>query len=327
MAKKIRPEILPDRAAERVTVASVVVLFGCILALFVVIVVLIIVLVQERHQHNLMGHINAPFRSQIYVPMNETNRMFTGYEDVDFVCISMAHRKESHYEALHRDLEKEGIQLTWFKGINGKKLKLDDYNLAPRYRKFFENNLKEFLEGRTTTDYRGHLGCTVSHLNVISNIKNMTVIFEDDTKIVPDFRTKFQAALGAVTRVDPEWELLLLGFTANYNDHHYHKLNDREPIHEGGIVKLHYWIGGWAYCIRSVKVAQKIMEFFNPMTWHIDLSLAEQARIGNLKAYGCMPTLSNHQGMLRISSFDFYQFGDAAGLKSDTNGSIPDDVD
>lgn len=302
-------------------------MFSLLCILVVIIGLLVGVIVKEQERNNRLQEVNVPFRSQVYIPMNETNRLFTGYEDVDFVCISMEHRKESHFDKLRDTLVGEGIQLTWFQGINGKKLNPNDYNLTRQYRAFFESNQKDFQAGKTTTDYRGHLGCTVSHLNVISNIQNMTVIFEDDAKTVPDFRSKFQAALGAVTRVDPKWEVLLLGWCAKYKDHFYHKLNDHEPIHEGGITKVHYWIGGWAYCIRNKKVAEKILKLFNPLSWHIDLALAEAARSGRLNVYGCMPTLANHQGWLRISTYDFYQIGDATNIKSDTNNEIPDHVE
>lgn len=311
---------------ERATVISVAVLFLCVVALFVIIIVLVIVLVKERNEKYNLSQVNSPFKSQVYVPMDKTNRLFTGYEDVDFVCISMEHRKDTHYERLRSQLEVEGIELEWFKGINGKNLNPDDYNLAPRYRNFFKNNLKEFFAGHTKTDYRGHLGCTVSHLNVISHLKNMTVIFEDDAEIVPNFREKFQSVLAALTRHDPTWQLLLLGFCCRYSDHGYCKLNDREPVHEGGLVKLHYWIGGWAYCIRDRAAADHILELFNPMPWHIDLTMAEAARKGDLRVYGCIPTLCNHAGWLRSSSWDFWQIGDTKFIKSDTNNEIPNHI-
>jgi GR25 family glycosyltransferase involved in LPS biosynthesis len=304
---------------EKLSTTSVVLLFGCIFTLVIIILILVVILINERNENFSIQNVNRPFKVDRSLSSLNTNRLFNGYEDVDFVCISMEHRKDVYFEKLRNQLLAENLQLTWFPGINGKELNLDDYNLAKRYRDFFENNNKQRLEGKTKTDYRGHLGCTVSHLNVIGNIQNMTVIFEDDAEIVPEFRLKFQSALAAVTKLDPEWEVLLLGWCCNYKDHYYCKENDSEPIHEGGIVKVHYWIGGWAYCVRSKAVAQKILKLFNPMSWHIDLSLADAARSKALKVYACLPTITNHSGWLRISSFDFYQIGDPAFIKSDTN--------
>jgi GR25 family glycosyltransferase involved in LPS biosynthesis len=274
----------------------------------------------SNHELTLCSMSDTPFETDTRISLGEnTNRLFTGYEDVDFICISMETRKARHFERLKAMLAKDAIKLTWFKGIDGKKVNMDDYNMSKRYRSFFENNIKEREAGKTTTDYRGHLGCTLAHLGAISSIKNMTVIFEDDAEVVPNFRQKFQTAIGAVTQVDPDWEILLLGWCCNYNDHFYCKGNDTEPIHEGGVVKVHYWIGGWAYCIRNAAVATKILKLFNPMTWHIDLTLAEAARTNQLRVYACVPTIANHAGWLRISSYDFYQKGDPSFIKTDTN--------
>lgn len=306
---------------------SIITMFGCVMVLTLIVIVLIAMLLQERQNYAAHINLNSPFRSQVHFPMTQTNRLFNGYEDVDFVCISMTHRKASHYEPLRADLDRQGLQLSWFKGINGRKLNLDDYPMTPKYRLLFETNARQRQNGQTTTDYRGHLGCTLSHLNVLSQAENMLVILEDDAKLVPNFRQEFQNRLAAVNQVDPDWEVLLLGFCSGYEYHPNCKRNDREPIQAGGITRVHYWIGGWAYCVRNPQVAAKITSFFSPMPWHIDLTLADQAYQGNLRVYGCMPTIANHQGVLRISSWDFHQVGHALGLKSDTTNTIPEYVD
>jgi len=296
-----------------------VILFSSVILLIVIVFILLFIIIQQKQQTSFRDSVNLPFKTDKQLFHLNTNRLFNGFEDVDFVCISMEHRKETHFERLRNQLYGENLQLTWFKAVNGKEVNLHEYNLTRRYKDFFENNIKQREAGKTTVDYRGHLGCTISHLNVIGNIRNMTVIFEDDAEIVPQFREKLQTALASVTKLDPDWEILVLGWCCNYKDHFYCKENDVEPIHEGGIVKLHYWFGGWAYCIRNQMVAQKILSLFNPISWHIDLALAEETRLGRLKTYACMPTIANHAGYLRISSFDFYQIGDPAFIKTDTN--------
>lgn len=303
-----------------VSMTTIYMLLAWIVLLFALIVSLCVILSSNSTVNEpLLNVSDTPFQSMARLEDRQTNRLFTGYEDVDFVCISMEHRKDRYFERLKGMLASQDIALSWFKGIDGKKINMDDYNLSKRYRSFFEDNIKKREAGQTKTDYRGHLGCTLSHLGVITNMKNMTVLFEDDAEVVPDFRRKFQSALGAVTRIDKDWDILLLGWCCNYNDHFYCKGNDAEPIQEGGIVKVHYWIGGWSYCIRGVETAQKILKMFNPMTWHIDLTLAEAARTNKLHVYACMPTIANHAGWLRVSSYDFYQKGDGVFVKTDTN--------
>jgi len=304
-----------------VSMSTVYMLVAWIVVMFAVLVALCVVIAQNKadDQANALQIADTPFQSTAAMEERLTNRLFTGYEDVDFVCISMEHRKDKYFERLRAMLATQNIALTWFKGIDGKKINMDDYNMSKRYRTFFEDTITKREARQTTTDYRGHLGCTLSQLGVITGMKNMTVLFEDDAEVVPDFRRKFQTALGAVTRADPNWDILLLGWCCNYNDHFYCKGNDVEPVLEGGVVKAHFWIGGWAYCIRSPATAQKILKMFNPMTWHIDLTIAEAARTNKLSVYACMPTIANHAGWLRISSHDFVQKGDGSFVKTDTN--------
>lgn len=309
---------------ERISIFT---MFGCILVLTGVVAFLIGIIIQERRNYAYHLNMNRPFQAQVHVPMEQTNRLFNGYEDVDFVCISMTHRKASHFESLRKTLAHEKLELAWFQGINGKNLDMNDYPLQAGYRAFFHKNQREREQGSTQIDYRGHLGCTLSHLNIISQIKNMTVILEDDAKLVPNFRQEFQARLAAVTQLDPDWEILLLGFCSKFEYHPQCKRNDHEPIMAGGIARIHYWIGGWGYCIRNAKVAQKIIrEFFSPIPWHIDLTLAQNAFDGKLKVYGCLPPIAKHQGLLRLSSWDYHQVGDSTGIKSDTTHTIPDYV-
>jgi len=310
----------PNHRAERSYTIAVVMLFSCVIVLFVIILLLVGIIVQEQKK----GH----FRFQgdnyhIYEAKNvtefNTNRMYTGFEDVDFVCISLEHRVATHFDYLQSKLDKEQVKLTLFKGINGKSLNLNDYVMTPQYKAFFVNNQRELKEGKTKTNWIGHLGCTLSHMEVLANVQKMTVILEDDADPQPRFRERFQAAVSSLGKLDPQWELLLIGFCASYNDYHYHKLNDREPVYEGGIARIQAWIGNWGYVVRNRSVAQKILSFNSPLSWHIDLKISEGSREGKLRAYGCIPPLVFHAGSLRISSFDLTTVGDFSRIKSDTN--------
>jgi len=317
-----KTEELVDNSSPTMERTGIVLLFGCVLVLFVIVLILVYIISYERSQ---VWQVNPSYTSynrdhSVNLELN-TNRLFTANEDVDFVIISLEKRIPTHFEVLKKDFAREGISVTLFKGINGKELKVEDYTMTPQYRAFFLNNQKEFAAGSTKTNYMGHLGATLSHLEVLKNVKNMTVICEDDIDIHTNFRIKFQDAIAAVTKLDPNWDILLLGYTANYNDYHFHKRNDRYPIYEGGIVKIDSWIGGWAYVVRNETVAKKIVKLLTTpaLSWHCDLRISEENRNGNLNAYACMPTICDHAGSLRISSWDFTQTGKWATIKSDTN--------
>lgn len=237
---------------------------------------------------------------------------------LSFVAVGLPHRKASHFQPLQKVLQRSSWQLDYRPGIVGKQIPFQDIQLAPRYQTFFETNHAQRQANQTNTDYRGHLGCTLAHLCVLSEVQHTTVILEDDAVITSEFQTQFLKALQEVQSLDPSWDVLLLGFCCRYSDHGACKENDQEAI-SGGIVRVRYFFGGWAYVVHDRPAAMRILQAFQPISWHIDLTMAEQAQQGTLRVYGCVPTLVNHPGELRISSFDWDCVGKDVAYLSDTN--------
>lgn len=259
---------------------------------------------------------------KVYTPITQHLQPMTWNikeQDIDLVAIGMEKRYESHFLPLKKELNYYGYDCQWFKGINGKILDYNTLPLTERYKNFFIKNEKERQQDKDAKDFRGHLGCTLSHLSVIYNIKKPTIILEDDVDIQLDFDKKLPQTVKALYELDPEWDILLLGWCCLYTDSAHCIKHDQEAIRKGGLVKMHYWIGGWSYMIRSVTVAQKIIKHFSPIFSHIDLGLADLVSEKKLNVYGCMPTLINHPGNMRLSSFDYTQRGDIRRLRSDTN--------
>lgn len=242
------------------------------------------------------------------------------------VIIGLKKRHQDFVRPLMDRLSNRGWNdVEWFQAIDKSIIQYTDYPLTQKYKEFFEKKQADLLAGKSVSNYIGHLACTLSHLQVIRNIvnqpeSNMTLILEDDVDVLDDLFNRFSEVVMALNELDPEWQVLCLGFACGYNHHQFCQLNDQEPIYKPGLVKLHYWFGGWSYVIRSPAVAQAILKGFEPeIPWHIDLTLADMARQGQLKVYGCIPVLVAHPGSLRISSFDFTQLGDTTKLRSDTN--------
>jgi len=52
---------------------------------------------------------------------------------------------------------------------------------------------------------------------------------------------------------------------------------------------------------------------------HVDITISEQGRLGNLNIYTMVPSIALHPGLLRVSSWDYTQIGDISLLRSDTN--------
>lgn len=247
------------------------------------------------------------------------NWQFHNLQDLDIFVLGLEKNKKTHFDRLEKRLEAERLFVNYFEGIDGTKIKLEDYELVPRYRDFFKKNQSDVAQGLTNINYLGHLACSQSHLSIIRNIENMTILLEEDVDICKKFRVRLLEFLSDIEKIDPKWDILLLGFTSAYDQHPYHKLNDQEPMHLGYIVRVHSFIGGWGMLYRGKDVATRLLKLIDPLPWHIDLAISENARLGNLRIYGALPPLALHPGHLRISSWDISQNGDVRLLKSDTN--------
>lgn len=223
-------------------------------------------------------------------------------------------------------------QAIWFHAIDKSTLtyqnQLTEYPLTERFRTFLWKRHQDVLDGKCTTDYLGHLACTMSHVEVIRRYVNLgtenedysnVLIVEDDVQMTPEFFTQFPLVEEALNQKDPDWDILCLGFACGYNNDKRCMLNDAGPIYEPGFVSLKFWFGGWAYVIHHTS-KNKILSGFEPLiNAQNDITMAEMAANGQLRVYGCIPTLMNHPGQLRISSFDFTQDGDMSQYRSDTN--------
>lgn len=253
-------------------------------------------------------------------------------ESLRATAIGLPKRYKTHFSPLKTRLAQEGWDVTFHEGVNGKLVDWRTLDLAPRYRAFFDHNQAEREAGRTQVDYRGHLGATLAHLQVLRHVAALHdlvphLILEDDAVVEPGFRHTWPAVWARLFELDPDWEVVLLGSCCNYRDHFYCKLNDHEalsPVTTAsterflGLTRVHYWFGGWAYVVRDSRTAAKCLSFFEPISWHIDLTLADQALEGNLRVYACLPPLVNHPGRLRWSSFDQELYGQGI-YTTDTN--------
>lgn len=245
--------------------------------------------------------------------------------DLDVYIITLPHRKEEFYDRLSETLETYGLHPKLEPGILGKGLDLDQLpdqiQITPRYRNFFLQNRASHRAGKTAKLMDGHLGASLTHLRITKKINRVTLILEDDAIPEPDFGDKLQRALAELEQQDNQWDILLLGMACQYNHSKHCYLNDGATI-RNGIVPIKYWFGGWGYVL-SVTGAAKIASALHPLPWHFDLSCADLARQGQLKAYATIPALVMHPGVLQVSSFKYTQRGDANRVRyrSDTNYS------
>ena len=91
--------------------------------------------------------------------------------------------------------------------------------------------------------------------------------------------------------------------------------------------EVKYWFGGWSYMILPHKY-EKILSLFDPIDYHIDLTISEHCRKGTIRAIilffkirntsKTLHFLCEHAGYLRFSSYDVTQNG-YKRIRSDTN--------
>lgn len=234
---------------------------------------------------------------------------------IEYYCINLPFRR-GKYEHMKKMLLKESIQLNFFNGINGKELSVESYHsdfLTPTYKLYLQTNPKQ----------KGHLGATFSHLSMLQLIVDerlgQTVVFEDDCVIHKGFSNELFDCLERMELVDPDWDILQLGFSCSYDSYYKCHQNDDVTIRAGKIIRLGYAIGLFGYVINGEKGATNLLKHMFPVSWHIDHHIQNLNNKGKIKAYATIPNIVFHPGKTEISSFnEVYQTSYKSYL-SDTN--------
>jgi hypothetical protein len=157
----------------------------------------------------------------------------------------------------------------------------------------------------------GNCGATTAHMRAWDN-GGVTVVIEDDADIPRDFMQKASDMIHRVTSRDPEWNILLFGFAADISCHPAVAWNNSERVTNGGIVRVHWFTGMWAYAVRAVR---------DPtcLPTHFEKTLEQQlCETPDLKIYGCVPNIAFHPGTYRLTPWNITHCGRGDSNKSDT---------
>jgi GR25 family glycosyltransferase involved in LPS biosynthesis len=234
--------------------------------------------------------------------------------NIDYFCISLNYRQKK-YETVRNTLARQNIDVVKFAGIEGKKLPFETFDrgmMTPSYKNHFLKTPKQ----------KGHLGATFSHAGVwqdiIDNKRERTVIFEDDVLVDPDFSEQLQDRLQRMDLVNPDWDILLLGFSCSYDSYGKCHKNDNIPIQQDKIVEVKIWMGLWAYVVNGHAAASRIMKNIFPLKWHIDHHLANLIEKKQIKVYGSIPSIGMHPGSVAIDSWKYTVARAYHGYVSDT---------
>jgi len=129
-----------------------------------------------------------------------------------------------------------------FAAVDGQALRLTD-----EIRHLFRDN---------DHDYRcGIIGCALSHLHVWRTIERPTLILEDDAELAPWLVPEVQSALDQALRLDPAWDLILLGFH-RWTDQEQQLLPpDQGPVHLMRMDWADFMGGTFAYLLSPAGAA------------------------------------------------------------------------
>ena len=228
------------------------------------------------------------------------------------VAISLPQHR-ARFDAFQARARRQGVHVARFDALNGHALPLPKPPfLTPKYRRHFAG----------APGQRGHLGAAFSHIGVW-RAAGPLLIFEDDVSLVRGFHGKLTAALAAATRIDPGWDLLLLGFSCAYRDYERCHRNDGLPRLAGGLVEVKTWMGLWGYVVNGDRARRKLLQHVFPLKWHLDHHLATLVHRHGLRVYGTLPSLVLHPGTMVADSWQYSVTASSANYTSDTTGHRP----
>jgi GR25 family glycosyltransferase involved in LPS biosynthesis len=72
--------------------------------------------------------------------------------------------------------------------------------------------LRQLFRGNDFGFQRGVVGCALSHLDLWRQVREPTLVFEDDVEFADEFVAGLQSAWRQVRRLDPDWDLVFLGW-------------------------------------------------------------------------------------------------------------------
>lgn len=132
---------------------------------------------------------------------------------------------------------------------------------------------------------KGHVGCLLSHLNVILLAKyrklDSVLILEDDAKFVPDVQERWSKI---VSDIPDDWDILFLGCWSNPRD------PSKNTWVTGDVYKTSYSLLTHAYAVRA-KAYDKVLRLLVSDTQAVDQVLGSALK-HDVNTYSIHPVLS-----------------------------------
>lgn len=165
-------------------------------------------------------------------------------------------------------------------------------------------------------DMPGNCGATTAHIHAWrAAADGITIVLEDDVDLRADFMRRASDMLHRVTARDPAWDILLFGFAADVAHHPAVAWNNSERVTNGGIARVHWFTGMWAYAIRT---SDRLPKKFEKT---LEQQLCETP---DLRIYGCVHNIAFHPGTYRLTPWGVTHCGRGDPNRSETRSEARD---
>lgn len=155
-------------------------------------------------------------------------------------CINLENRTDKKFEA-QQEFDREGLDVEFIKAIDGR------------------------IDTPVIRTFPAEYGCSMSHTfvwkDIVKNDHQVALVFEDDVKLVPDFKNKIDLLL----KEDVEWDIINLGaLTSEFIS----KISD--TLNEGGSLGTHAYLITLACATKIHQFDPKYMKagIDNILTWY-----------------------------------------------------------
>lgn len=167
-----------------------------------------------------------------------------------------------------------------FPAIDGRFVHDDDNDVTPWCTRMCTGSMK---------------GCGLSHLRLWrhcldTGYDGRVLIFEDDVRLDPDWQRATENALCELDGYDPAWDVLLLG--SLLDDPGVDAITKCTET----VAKPKVFGGTHAYVV-SARGLRNLVDAIPKVSWHIDVQMAAQALLGNLRVYIVSPVVAHQAGM------------------------------
>ena len=231
----------------------------------------------------------SPLEDGIYIKKSYIHSISKKREfDYKTFCINLE-RRPDRLKTFHDEMKDQDLKYEIFPACDGAMLKEAQLNNSEPLGYPKLNDIEQMFLGNDFNYRCGVLGCALSHIKLWKQLVNDSIdyylIFEDDVKLVPNFRTRLQNVINTFSGDINGIDIIYLGYTRG-----------KKQIHESPLISIksgEYW-GTFSYLITK-QGANKILNFIkeNSINRAIDGFLVDLTTTNYINVRSIEPLLSS----------------------------------